>query len=105
MTVLLTNYPEGIPKSLIESAASGNIIISSNQSGCLEVVKNGYNGYVIDTNTNSLKEKIIDIINLSPLERSQLSRNSYKTASDKFDINIVNSIYGEVIGELLNEDK
>lgn len=105
VTVLLTDYPEGIPKSLIESASSGNIIISSNQPGCLEVVKNGYNGYVIDTSTNSLQEKIIDIINMFPQERSELSRNSYKIASDKFDIDIVNAIYGEVIGELLNEDK
>ena len=105
VVVLLTNYPEGIPKSLIESAASGNIIISSNQSGCLEVVKIGYNGYVIDISSKSLVKTINNIINMSSNERYQLSKNSYKVASERFDIKIVNDIYKETIKELLYEDK
>ena len=38
---------EGIPKSLLEAAASGRAIIATDVPGCREVVRDGDNGYLI----------------------------------------------------------
>jgi len=44
---LPTFYGEGIPKVLIEAAASGRPIVTTNTPGCREIVRNGVNGLLI----------------------------------------------------------
>jgi glycosyltransferase involved in cell wall biosynthesis len=39
---------EGVPKSLLEAAATGRPIIASDVAGCREIVKHGVNGALID---------------------------------------------------------
>lgn len=38
---------EGVPKSLLEAAASARAIVATDVPGCREVVKNGVNGYLV----------------------------------------------------------
>lgn len=45
---LPTSYGEGIPKALIEAAASGLALVVSNNPGCKEIVDNEINGYICD---------------------------------------------------------
>jgi glycosyltransferase involved in cell wall biosynthesis len=40
-------YPEGLPKSLIEAAAAGLPIVTTDQPGCREVVRDGENGSLV----------------------------------------------------------
>lgn len=40
-------YGEGVPKSLIEAAASGKPIVSTNAPGCREIVRDGENGLLV----------------------------------------------------------
>ena len=40
-------YGEGVPKVLIEAAASGRPIVTTNTPGCREIVKNGENGLLV----------------------------------------------------------
>jgi glycosyltransferase involved in cell wall biosynthesis len=44
---LPTKYGEGIPRILIEAAASGLAMIASDQPGCLEIVRDGVTGQII----------------------------------------------------------
>jgi glycosyltransferase involved in cell wall biosynthesis len=44
---LLTRYGEGIPRILIEAAASGLASIASNHPGCLEIVVDGVTGQIL----------------------------------------------------------
>ncbi|WP_010648182.1 glycosyltransferase family 4 protein [Oceanobacillus massiliensis] len=50
-----TYYPEGMSNVLLESAASARPIITTNRSGCREIVDDGINGYLI-------KKKIVKIL-------------------------------------------
>ena len=43
----LPSYREGLPKSLLEAAACGLPIITTNTSGCKEVVRDGENGLLV----------------------------------------------------------
>lgn len=45
--VCLPSYREGLPKVLIEAAACGRAIVTTDVPGCREVVRNGVNGYLV----------------------------------------------------------
>lgn len=47
LVCLPSYYGEGIPKSLIEAAAAGRAIVTTDMPGCREVVRNGGNGYLV----------------------------------------------------------
>jgi len=44
---VLPSYREGLPKSLLEAAASGRPIVTTDTSGCKEIVKNEVNGFLV----------------------------------------------------------
>jgi glycosyltransferase involved in cell wall biosynthesis len=46
--VCLPSYHEGLPKSLIEAASCGRPIVTYDVPGCREIVKDGYNGYLVE---------------------------------------------------------
>ncbi len=45
--VLPTFYPEGVPKILLEGAASGRSLVATDVPGCREIVRNGVNGFLV----------------------------------------------------------
>jgi glycosyltransferase involved in cell wall biosynthesis len=46
---LPTYYGEGLPKSLLEAAASGCAIVASDIPGCREIVQHGVTGWLVPT--------------------------------------------------------
>ena len=66
-----TFYPEGMSNVLLESAATGRAIITTNRSGTKEIVDDGINGYLIEAeNQIQLNEAIQRYIDL-PLEEKK----------------------------------
>src|SRR5699024_1968889 len=64
-TVHPTYYPEGMSNVLLESAASGKPIITTNRSGCKEIVDHDINGYIVPIKAEvKLIEKINKFIKL-----------------------------------------
>ena len=47
IVTLPSYYREGLPKSLIEAAAIGRPIITTNSYGCKDTVDDGENGFLI----------------------------------------------------------
>jgi len=47
IAVLPSSYGEGVPLSLIEAAASGRPIVTTDTPGCREIVRDGYNGILV----------------------------------------------------------
>lgn len=45
--VCLPSYREGLPKALLEAAASGRAIVTTDVPGCREVVREGHNGLLV----------------------------------------------------------
>jgi glycosyltransferase involved in cell wall biosynthesis len=63
---LPTSYGEGIPRILIEAAACGRAVISTDIAGCREFVVNGVDGLLIPPNDvvalkNALKHLAVDV--------------------------------------------
>ena len=52
-------YPEGMSNVLLEASASGRPVITTNRSGCREIVEDGVTGFIVETkNSNQLIEKV-----------------------------------------------
>lgn len=73
---------EGLPVSIMEAMASGLPVVAGISGGTKDIVKNGYNGYVLDaTNIENLAEKINEIIRNDQL-RNVMKENALITAEE-----------------------
>lgn len=97
-TIHPTYYPEGMSNVLLESASSGRPIITTNRSGCKEIVDDGINGYVVEAqNSKDLIEKIEKFLALSYEERKQMGLAGRAKIEKEFDRQIVVDAYLEEI--------
>lgn len=80
----LPSYREGLPKSLIEAAASGLPIVTTDTVGCREVVQDGENGYLVPIKTvEPLAEALIKVIDDEEL-RATMGEHSRNKAVKEF---------------------
>lgn len=97
-TIHPTYYPEGLSNVLLESAASGRPIITTNRAGCREVVDDGVNGYIVkEKNSDDLIEKIEIFLNKSVEERKRMGLAGRRKVEKEFSRQIVITKY---MGEL-----
>lgn len=81
-----SKHPEGTPKCLIEAAACGRPIITTINRGCTEVVKDNYNGILVEKNDiQGLVNAIIRLYNDRQLMK-QMGQISRKIAEEKFSV-------------------
>ncbi|WP_066834879.1 glycosyltransferase family 4 protein [Rufibacter ruber] len=84
--VVLPSYREGTPRTLLEAAALGKPIVTTNVPGCKETVVDGYNGYLCEVrNGADLAANMEKVLNLSEQELQTLGQNSRRLALEKFD--------------------
>ena len=87
---LPTFYGEGIPKVIIEACASRRAVISSNISGCKEIIEDGLNGILIEPkNSKQLASEIMKLLVSHDL-RHKYGRNGRKLVKSKFSLRIIN---------------
>lgn len=95
-TIHPTYYPEGLSNVLLEASASGRPIITTNRSGCREVIDDGVNGFVIEQkNSKDLIEKIEKFINLTYEEKRDMGLAGRRKVEKEFDRRIVVKKYLE----------
>lgn len=93
-TVHPTYYPEGMSNVLLESCACARPIITTNRSGCREIVDDGVNGYVVrQEDSEDLIRAIELFVALSNEERKELGLAGRRKVVSQFDRNIVVSKY------------
>lgn len=59
---VLPSYREGLPKALLEAAACGRAIITTDTPGCREIVKHGYNGYLVPVRDSDKLAHYIEVL-------------------------------------------
>lgn len=95
-TIHPTYYPEGLSNTLLESAASGRPIITTDRSGCREVIDDGVNGYMVpEQDTDALIGAVEKFLALSNVERKQMGLAGRVKAEREFDRQIVVEKYME----------
>jgi glycosyltransferase involved in cell wall biosynthesis len=88
--VCLPNYHrEGLPKTLLEAAASGRSIIATDVPGCREIVINEENGLLVPAkNAKSLAQAITRLVEDKPL-RLRMGENGRKLVESEFSVDII----------------
>lgn len=99
--VVLPSYREGISRSLLEAAAMGLPIITTDAVGCREVVDDGVNGYLCQPrDAMDLAEKMKQMIALAPEQRAEMGKRGREKMEQEFDERIVIDRYLEVVEQI-----
>ena len=96
-----SNYPEGISNVLLEASATGRAVITTNRTGCREVVDENLSGYLIQPNNlHDLVEKIEKFIILSREEKQHMGMNARLKVEIEFDRKRVVQAYMNAISSV-----
>jgi glycosyltransferase involved in cell wall biosynthesis len=98
---LPSSYGEGIPRILVEAAASGRAIVTTDTPGCREVVRHGDNGIVVPTgNHEALISALAHLIENAPV-RKAMGIRAREIALIEFSLKQVNDATIAVYRSLL----
>jgi glycosyltransferase involved in cell wall biosynthesis len=97
-TIHPSMYGEGMSNVLLESAASGRPVITTNISGCKEVVADGITGFVYNADdVNDLIEKITKFLCLDYEDKKMMGIAGRKKIETEFNRDIVVQNYLHII--------
>lgn len=103
---VLPSYREGLPKSLLEAAASGKPLIASDAPGCREIVIHGYNGLLVPVRDAFALAEAIQKLARDPILRRSMGENSRKLVCEEFSHHTViektMELYEKVSGRLFH---
>ena len=89
-----TYYPEGLSNVLLEASASGRPIITTDRSGCREVIDDGVNGYMIpQKDSKALIEAIDKFMQLDYESKKAMGIAGRMKVEKEFDRQIVINEY------------
>ncbi len=82
-------YGEGVPKVLLEAAAIGRPIITTDHAGCREAVRDGQNGLLVPIkDANACAEAIIELLS-DRAKCASMGSASRKMAEEIFDVRLI----------------
>ena len=100
-TILPSHGGEGIPNSLLESAAMGRICIASKIDGSVDVIEEGINGYLFEAgNSQDLIHKVKAFIGLSYEQKKQMGLNGRRKIEKEFDRKMVIKAYLKEVDQI-----
>ncbi len=92
---LPTSYREGLPKVLIEAAACGKTIVTTDAPGCREIVQHGVNGLLVPVKDSQALADAIETLLMDPDLRKTMGDEGRALVEKEFTIE-------KVIDETLN---
>ena len=99
--VLPSFYPEGQSNVLLEGAASGRPLITTNHPGCREAVDNGITGFLVKKqDAEDLYAKVCWVFFMSEEERRQMGIRGRMKVETEFDRNIVINAYKQRLNSI-----
>jgi len=96
--VVLPSYREGVPRALLEAAAMGKPIVSTNATGCRDVVDHGVNGFLCAVRDyQDLAAQMMKMYDLPESQRQQMGEMGRLKVEAEFDERLVLGVYRELI--------
>jgi len=99
--VCLPSYREGIPRILIEAAACGRPIVTTDAPGCRELVRPAENGLIVPVQDTPALVTALRTLIQNPDMRKAMGNSSRQLAVQEFDIELVIGQYRSIYHELL----
>lgn len=102
IVVLPTYYGEGVPKVLLEAAASARPIVTTNIPGCREVVRDGENGFLVPPKDPAALADAIAALVGDPALRQRFGLRGREIAVNEFRVEKVVAetlaVYRDLLG-------
>lgn len=100
--VCLPSYGEGVPKVLIEAAACGRAIVTTDVPGCREIVREGENGLLAQVRDHATLATALKKLIDSPELRSKMGRRGRELVEAEFSLEQINretlALYRDLLG-------
>jgi glycosyltransferase involved in cell wall biosynthesis len=102
--VVMPSYREGMNNVLLEAASMARPLITTNVTGCRDIVEDGVNGLLCKVRDGKdLAEKMKTMIWLSAADRETMGKKGREKMIREFDKKLVIQIYLQAIGEIIHE--
>jgi len=102
--IVLPSFREGTPRTLLEGAAIGRPLITTDATGCREVVEDGKNGFLCRVrDAADLAEKMERMALLSDEERFAMSLYGRRKVEREFDEQLVIKQYLDALNAIKKE--
>jgi glycosyltransferase involved in cell wall biosynthesis len=99
--VVLPSYREGVPRTLLEAAATARPVITTDAPGCRDTVIDGETGFLCrPADALDLTEKLLRFIALAPEERQAMGQRGRAFVEQNFDERLVIERYLSVVAEV-----
>lgn len=82
--VVLPSYHEGLPKALLEAAASGRPIVASDIPGCREIVRHNINGFLVPVGDDEALSCAVCMLLESPSMAEAMGKRGREIACSDF---------------------
>lgn len=82
--VVLPSYREGLPRCLLEAAASGKPVVATDVPGCREIVRAGDNGFLVPPKNSGKLAEAIEVLIADDRLRERMGRRSRQIACAEF---------------------
>ena len=99
--VCLPSYREGIPRILIEAAASGRPIVTTDAPGCRELVRPGENGMIVPSRDIASLANALRFLIENPETRVAMGNNNRQVAVQEYSQELVIAQFMSVYRDLL----
>jgi len=96
--IVLPSYREGLPRSLLEAAAMGKPVITTDAVGCRDAVEHGRTGLMVPVKDSAALADAMKEMIKSPEMRSRMGREGRRKVEREFDEKIVLKKILEVYG-------
>jgi glycosyltransferase involved in cell wall biosynthesis len=87
--VVLPSYREGLPKALMEAAACGRAVVTTDVPGCRDAIDPGLTGLLVPVREVSQLAQAIEQLLLNPAQREAMGLAGRLMAEREFDVNAV----------------
>ena len=104
--VVLPSYREGVPRTLLEAAAVGRPVITTNTPGCRDAVLDGVTGFMCQPrDAQDLAKKLICFLDSSAEIRTAMGKYGRARVEKEFDERLVLTAYERVVQSLADKDQ
>jgi glycosyltransferase involved in cell wall biosynthesis len=97
-----TEYREGVPRVLLEAALAGVPIVSASMPGCSDVVRDGWNGFLVPPGAPPiLAARILDLLRDREMGRTMAARAAERV-KEEFALDTIVTRHAALYRELLD---
>jgi glycosyltransferase involved in cell wall biosynthesis len=99
--VVLPSYREGLPKALLEAAACGRTVVTTDVPGCRDAIEPGVTGLLVPVREVAPLAQAIEQLLMNPVLREAMGQAGRRLAEREFDVNAVVDMHLAIYQKLL----